>query len=1201
MRKTLLFWALIVCAMKCLAAPDNGAGAGLSVVLAPAVAGKEGAIKTALHNNIGGNAVTAGAESPSVARTKNVMMERVRFWLGRQRPDMLQNFLDDLHQTFPNDPDALALCVQAYSWLGQANTAKAALSRLRQVSPGDPRLFNLSRLVDLNSNDKARLRQARQLSKNGKTELAMNIYRQIFPEGPPEGAMAVEYWSLLARTSPAGRTQALKALEDLAHTNPDDQAYALALIRIRAQSGLKDALAQQKLQQIMADRTGGLTERAKNTWRDLLLEQSCLTPSTLEQLQEYVHRDPQDLAMVGRLSYCKKQLLDQQIRNKDPYFQARIAGLKALDQEHFAQARTLLLKALEKFQDDMDLVYAVGLSYLRQGLYPQALAWFHQGQRQEPKVTRWSSVIKSATFWGLMQQVSTLRDQGKPQMAMDRLQEALAINPTEPYALATRVRLEAELGNLAQARQFITELPLASRSELFLAVDQIQAQQLKEQADQLKLKGRVQEAKPLLQQALALDPQSPWIRYDLAGVLGDLGQVREGDQLFKEGMAQAELDPTLLYAYALYQSSTNRPLWALSTLERVPAAQRTANMANLQRRLWAEVELDQVQSLVKTGDKSAALNRLHTLQKRLHDDPNALTSLAYTQFSLGEEGQARQLLHQLIEKYGKNKKTENGIPVEPLDTAWHLRYADFLQRNGPRQELQSEMTLLSQRVQTPQEREKLAAVQQRVVLQDVEVLLAHHDLSAAQQKLAPILKQAPDDRDVLDLSQQLNVKLGQVDQAIADLQKMVLVPATVVADTHVYDAILPDMTVQTATPGAAQTASAGNYLYKKLAKLLDQRTEWFSTSVDYQSRSGSPGQSQFASTEIPIEWKMPIDAAGAMFFRTDQVSVRAGTLSPADSYTWKTFGTLAATCPSASATCYHPDLLQQSASGRSYTVGYEREDFKMDVGSTPLGFPIENWVGGLQQKGDLGPFSWSLTASRRPITSTLLSYAGARDPATGGIWGGVLATGASAGLSLDKGETLGFWSTLGDHQITGTNVQSNNRLQAMAGLTWRIINQEDRLFSTGLTGMMWHFREDAGEFTWGQGGYYSPQQYRSIALPVTWAERFTRFSFVMRGSVFFSQSQISASPYFPTNSGYQNFALNPLYSSGSGPATGYSAYVQWEYQLTPSLFVGNKIEIERSPYYAPNSAIVYLRYAYDHAAAQPVALQPEPVLPTSQF
>ncbi|MDA8225391.1 MAG: cellulose synthase subunit BcsC-related outer membrane protein, partial [Betaproteobacteria bacterium] len=240
-------------------------------------------------------------------------------------------------------------------------------------------------------------------------------------------------------------------------------------------------------------------------------------------------------------------------------------------------------------------------------------------------------------------------------------------------------------------------------------------------------------------------------------------------------------------------------------------------------------------------------------------------------------------------------------------------------------------------------------------------------------------------------------------------------------------------------------------------------------------------------------------------------------------------------------------------------------------------------------------------ASRRQDTSTLLSFAGTTDPRTGLVWGGVLATGVRAGLSLDNGGTLGFWSSFGVHELTGTNVQSNQRVRAMAGETWRIVNEEDRLFSLGLTAMDWHDTQDSGEFTFGQGGYYSPQTYRSLALPVTWAQRYARWSWAIRASVFTSWSQTDASPYFPTDPQLQASAGNPWYSTSSGPGSGYSFSAASEYQATSRLFVGSRLEIERSPYYAPNTFLLYLRYAVGAAAAQPVALPPNPVLPTSSF
>jgi hypothetical protein len=243
----------------------------------------------------------------------------------------------------------------------------------------------------------------------------------------------------------------------------------------------------------------------------------------------------------------------------------------------------------------------------------------------------------------------------------------------------------------------------------------------------------------------------------------------------------------------------------------------------------------------------------------------------------------------------------------------------------------------------------------------------------------------------------------------------------------------------------------------------------------------------------------------------------------------------------------------------------------------------------------------SLELARRPMTSTLLSYAGTRDPVTGSIWGGMVATGGTLGLSLDQGGTLGGWTYYRARSLTGTNVQSNSDNQFMAGLNWRIINEDDHQLSSGLTGMLWGFKQNAGEFTYGQGGYYSPQSYRAVTLPLNYAQRFTRFSYVLGGSVSSNWSRTDAAPYFPTNGAYQAAAGNPYYSASSGPGSAYSLLAAWEYQVSPSVFVGNRLKLERSPYYAPNSFVLYVRIALDDPAPHPVPLQTQPIIPTSHF
>lgn len=383
---------------------------------------------------------------------------------------------------------------------------------------------------------------------------------------------------------------------------------------------------------------------------------------------------------------------------------------------------------------------------------------------------------------------------------------------------------------------------------------------------------------------------------------------------------------------------------------------------------------------------------------------------------------------------------------------------------------------------------------------------------------------------------------------------------------------------------------------KKLAALMDRRTRWFSSAVDMRGRSGTTGLSQFDSMEVPLEFKTPWHSDDEIFFRADLIKLDAGDVAP----THTGFGSMLFCQPNCSAA-----QLPQAVQGVSYNVGYQRNSFVADIGRTAGAFPVSNFVGGLQVKGELGKFGYSVIASRRPITASLLSYAGAHDPNTGQIWGGVVATGVRAGLSLDQGGTFGFWSALGWHNLTGRKVQLNRRIQVMAGEQWRVINEENRRLVLGVTGIIWNFSENAGEYTFGHGGYYSPNRFRLVSLPVTYAQRTPRFSYLLRTAVSAFHAESQTADFFPTDRTLQSQALLsgavPTYAGGESNGTGYSFRAAGEYQLTSKLFVGGLLAVDRSQNYAPNQALFYLRYSWDRPGAQPVLIPLEPVEPSSRF
>ncbi|AQQ32195.1 cellulose synthase subunit BcsC-related outer membrane protein [Burkholderia cenocepacia] len=389
------------------------------------------------------------------------------------------------------------------------------------------------------------------------------------------------------------------------------------------------------------------------------------------------------------------------------------------------------------------------------------------------------------------------------------------------------------------------------------------------------------------------------------------------------------------------------------------------------------------------------------------------------------------------------------------------------------------------------------------------------------------------------------------------------------------------------------------------ADLQQRRNPEIETGWIPAYKSGDEGISSYRAQQVPIYLQMPIRYDGHVFAQVDTVHLDPGTLdtSVPDAYSLKTFGTYAALRaqpnPQAAALIANPPgSLHQSTTGVALGAGYLSDAWRVDLGTSPLGFPVHYLVGGVRYRFDAGPASFSVNASRRPETSSVLSYAGMRDPWTGAVWGGVRRDGVNLRASVDVGRT-NLFAELGAGVLSGRNVERNAEVTLRTGFTVPVYERAAMKVSTGLVGNAWHYAQNLRYYTYGQGGYYSPQRYLSLGVPIEWAGRHDALSWDLTVTGGISNSYEKDSLYYPTFSDQRAAQVQAGFvyagSSTRGVSFSYGVNGIAEYRVNPHLSVGAQLHIDRSHDYAPSSALVYLRYAFDARASRSWLVTPTPV------
>lgn len=391
---------------------------------------------------------------------------------------------------------------------------------------------------------------------------------------------------------------------------------------------------------------------------------------------------------------------------------------------------------------------------------------------------------------------------------------------------------------------------------------------------------------------------------------------------------------------------------------------------------------------------------------------------------------------------------------------------------------------------------------------------------------------------------------------------------------------------------------------QQLQTLESGYSPWMGGAGVVNYRSGDLGYDHLSALEAPFEISTPLGYNSRLVVVAKPVFLDSGQADGTSVITVQeasTSGTTLVTIPqplgtdintgasttTASTTTPATPPPQQNAAGVGGEVQLVFPHLALAAGYTPYGFLVSNVTGRAQWRPGNGPFTFSFV--RDSVKDTQLSYSGLRDPGTsslsfpGSIWGGVIAN--QGNVQFAKGDAQsGFYVGVGGQYITGYQVETNNRLDGSGGAYWRVKTlPEYGNLSIGVNFFGMHYGHNEMAYTFGMGGYFSPQEYFLANVPFTWAgHSMTRWHYEVVGGFGVQAFQQDKTSLFPlaaqeaSEVAMNNASLAALTSVGPN----YNLRGNMAYQVSPHWFAGGFLSANNSRNYASVSAGFSIHYMF---------------------
>ena len=811
-----------------------------------------------------------------------------------------------------------------------------------------------------------------------------------------------------------------------------------------------------------------------------------------------------------------------------------------------------------------------------------------------PDAEYWTEILVYSKYYRLIDSGDASLLKNRPQESINRYQEAAKLGVKSPYAYVGLARSYALLNDeknflhySALAIENSKNESISEQQRIAASLKALKADIIARKGEKFENQGNFDAAATIYRKAISFDNTNPWLAYRLSSALYSENKKEESLDAYNLLNPNAKRGPAYAHAYALSLARIGRLNEAYNILNPY-ANTKDEGIRNTLRRIEEELIIEKAVKLDSEGRTVEALDLIKDIDA------------AYAKALCGNFYDTLNDREKAIEYYKKSIQMDENQGYTKLRLAQLLIESD---KKNEAYEIASSLAKSDTQLSPDNTRalgqilsdlkhddEALEIYARAVKKYDTAVLDIEESSDMPMQTSASAYNQEDDYATAWILRNMNSIlkKTGIHNEEIDKNNRKALAILDHRNDNYEDD---KEFTRATRTRDEPETDWLRQSVASSAAEEYVRQNIVISGGVSYLKDSGHGGYSDNKGLISILKVNFPL-FDGTATIQTDTTSLNAGTLS-GGSYN-DMYGS-----------CYVngcDDNSRHKKTGTSIAFGFDNEWLHADIGTAPKisgnKTKYTDIVGGVAVDYSIG--KWTLTPSvyRRVLNNSVLSYFGDTtyfvdesgqivpdDSGNTAIkWGAVKKNGLALSASYYLNDNEGFWGNTQFEYLKGTRVKSNTKIGAMGGYYYHYINRPNERLTISPSAMFMRYARNLGEYTYGQGGYYSPQLYLGTSLAVRYMRRYDNTSYMVEPVISLSYANKKAQSRYPLGAPMTGRIMSYMPdindSTGSDSSFTFGGGIRGsiEQRITSNLILGAMVNAVKSDDYNPVSGMIYFRY-----------------------